>query len=239
MKGERKLRLVTPAMDAGDAAVSDQEREAASALREVLDGSDGDGAAALATALRSAYAPCPPDEDALEAILARAMGDEGAATRAEREAASMLRDELAGVAPLSRASLFEQLRAAAAPASLAPEKNEALIEAALAKAPARGVRGQLRVLAGGARPARRAVPVTMVALSSLAALAAGVALFVGQVASPPRGAAAWVRARSAGELFDAATPFPRTGEESSRIDRIAAARAVDLRNNRFAAWGVR
>ena len=48
-----------------------------------------------------------------------------------------------------------------------------------------------------------------------------------------------MRARSADALFDATTPFPRHGEESARIDRIASARAADLRQNRFAAWGVK
>ena len=57
----------------------------------------------------------------------------------------------------------------------------------------------------------------------------------------PRGdaTAELVRARSADDLFDATTPFPRHGEESARIDRIASARAADLRRNRFAAWGVK
>jgi hypothetical protein len=44
--------------------------------------------------------------------------------------------------------------------------------------------------------------------------------------------------RSASALF-AATDFPAAGGERARADRIAAARTVDLRNNRFAAWGVR
>jgi hypothetical protein len=48
-----------------------------------------------------------------------------------------------------------------------------------------------------------------------------------------------VPARSTLELFDPAEPFPREGEETSRIDRIAGARASDLRKNRYATWGVR
>ncbi|HEY4116974.1 MAG TPA: hypothetical protein VGM56_03925, partial [Byssovorax sp.] len=51
-------------------------------------------------------------------------------------------------------------------------------------------------------------------------------------------AAAFIPTRSTDELFGA-QPFPRTGGESQRIDRIATARASDLRQNRFAAWGVR
>jgi hypothetical protein len=80
----------------------------------------------------------------------------------------------------------------------------------------------------------------MVALAGVAALAAGVALFFGPSgASRGPATAALVRVRSADDLFDAATPFPRRGEESARVDRIAGARAADLRQNRFAAWGVK
>ena len=61
-------------------------------------------------------------------------------------------------------------------------------------------------------------------------------------ATPPPAAdavvAAFIPTRSTDDLFGAA-PFPRTGGESQRIDRIAMARASDLRQNRFAAWGVR
>jgi hypothetical protein len=43
--------------------------------------------------------------------------------------------------------------------------------------------------------------------------------------------------RSTQELF--AEPFPRQGGSSGRVDTIARARASDLRQNRFALWGVR
>ena len=33
--------------------------------------------------------------------------------------------------------------------------------------------------------------------------------------------------------------FAATGGETARIDRIAMARATDLRDNEFAKWGVR
>ena len=42
--------------------------------------------------------------------------------------------------------------------------------------------------------------------------------------------------RPTGELF--AERF-KTGSTTDRIDRIAAARAHDLRENRYTAWGVR
>jgi hypothetical protein len=53
----------------------------------------------------------------------------------------------------------------------------------------------------------------------------------------PDGAPTIVAVRSTQTLFDA--PFPRRGGESARIDRIARARGSDLRENRFARWGVR
>jgi len=45
------------------------------------------------------------------------------------------------------------------------------------------------------------------------------------------------RVRSTQSLFP--EPFPAAGGTSARIDRIALARASDLRDNRFAHWGVR
>jgi hypothetical protein len=43
--------------------------------------------------------------------------------------------------------------------------------------------------------------------------------------------------RSTQDLFD--QQFAPTGGETRRIDRIAMARATDLRDNEFARWGVR
>jgi len=248
---ERKLRLVPPADDGGspgnpgsapvppaaaapsEDAVSGEERAAAESLRDALDRGDEP----LAAELHAAFAPAALAEDDLDALLARAMGDESAATRAEREAADRLRAELEGAAPgaVREAAVLLELRMAASPPALDPAKNEALIEAALSRA------GAPRVIAIGRRSVvRRLAPLTMAALAGVAALAAGFALFFGQAKPPPPGTAtALIRARSTEELFDAATPFPRSGEESARIDRIAAARASDLRANRFAAWGVR
>ncbi len=103
---------------------------------------------------------------------------------------------------------------------------------------------------------------TIATMTAVVAMAAGVLLMVGQfgtrsapapaaaVAQAPaapvsaapgdvRQASTRIAARSTQDLFDAATPFPRSGGESARVDRIATARAADLRANRFASWGVR
>jgi hypothetical protein len=228
MNGDRKLRLVPPPEDTPPAdEASAEERVAAEALRDAL----AHGEEPLAAELRAAFAPAPLAEADLDAILARALGDEAAATAAERRAADRLRAELDGEAPVEEAALLRALKVAAAPAPITAARNEALLEAALARQPLRR----------RSAAARRLAPVTMAALAGITALAAGVALFLGAPDGGSRGASATalIRARSADALFDATTPFPRSGEESARVDRIASARARDLRKNRYASWGVR
>jgi hypothetical protein len=56
---------------------------------------------------------------------------------------------------------------------------------------------------------------------------------------PPTDSAGRRMARSTSTLFDPAMPFPARGGETDRLARIVAARAADLRANRFAAWGIR
>jgi hypothetical protein len=253
MKGERKLRLVGSGMrgtrgeppedqdpqnpgPSDEAPFSAEELGSAAALRSALERGDDP----LAAALGAAHAPRPIEPADLDAIVDRALGDDAASTAAERAAAERLRLALeAGIG--ADAELALALRAAVHPAPIDARRHEALVEAALRQP----LRQRKPVV-------RRIAPVTMAALAGIAAMAAGVALFVGQssqalrgatLASQPRpstaGATALVRARSADDLFDAATPFPRHGEESARVDRIASARAADLRRNRFASWGVK
>ncbi|WP_437946780.1 hypothetical protein WME98_38695 [Sorangium sp. So ce296] len=261
----RRLALVAPeaaprAPEAEPLApASEDELRAARDLAEALDR----GEVPLAAALRAAARPVGLDRADHEALLARALGDEGAPpTKAELRAAERLREALdpgaAGGAGIERggssrelaspgeqdelAQLAVALRAAWRPAPLAELRNRALVEAALRAAPA--------------PRARRIAPVTMAALSTLAAAAAAAALIFGQLreerasvarapgaAAAPVGAAAprlpLIEARSTAALFDPAAPFPREGGQTERIDRIAAARASDLRQNRYAAWGVR
>lgn len=249
MKGERHLKLVPPPKEeeAGREGWGDEPPPTEAELREALELERAldQGIDPLAAALRSAYRPEPLEEVDHEALLARALGDASAPpTAAEKREAARLAGELdamkgrrAAPEPKSEpGELAEALRAAWAPRSIEPLKNEALIAKALQKAPSRG---------------RRALPVTMAALSTLAAVAAGIALFFGQAdkesaptASAPTSAAqsaqaALIRARSTSDLFDPETPFPRSGGTSERMDRIVSARAADLRANRFATWGVR
>ncbi len=244
MKGERKLRLVrggapssgNPAGSpqnaligsASEAPPTEEELGAAEALRRAME----ERADPLAEALASAHAPehlAMPD---LDAIVERALGNEAASTVAEVGAAERLRTELdqeEAPGDGDATTIARALRAAAKPAPLDEARHEAILGEAL-RAPLRRRRA----------PVRRIAPATALSLVTVAALAAGVALFVGRPSSPSGAAtASLVRARSAADLFDAATPFPRTGQESARVDRIASARAADLRTNRFAAWGVK
>jgi hypothetical protein len=254
MKGERHLKLVPPPPQEpfdgapGDAG-ADEPPPTEAELREAmeLERALDQGIDPLAAALRSAYRPSLLEDVDHEALLARAFGDAGAPpTAAERREAERLAGELDAMkgrraAPERKsepAEIAEALRAAWAPRSIEPLKNEALIAKALQKAPSRR---------------RRALPVTMAALTTLAAVAAGITLFFGRAqdlnqsaptAAAPTNAgtsvaqAALIRARSTTDLFDPETPFPRSGGTTERIDRIVSARSADLRANRFAAWGV-
>jgi len=219
---------------------TEEERREADALREALSqraplsGALGRGGADVANALRAAWAPAALDDGDLDAILERALGDDEALappTRREREAAERLSDELSRGGELhEEAAILGDLRAAYRPSELSPERNEQLI-----------ARAMRRSSQGSASRVRRILPVTMAALTGVAALAAGVALMLGQVnRAPVAGAptAALIHARSTDDLFDPAKKF-EVGEQSARIDRIASARSADLRQNRFAAWGVR
>jgi hypothetical protein len=265
MKNERKLRLVQPPPSEGGSAptppggggdeppFSEEELRDAARLRDAIERGDDP----VSSSLRAAWKPTELEEPDFEALLARGLGSteelggaapsgphEAPAAPAERAAADRLRAALElrdggrKPAPGADATAGEQtasidlavaLRAAWRPAPLDPLRNELLI-------------------AGGLRRLKRRSPVlTVVSIAvTITALAAGFALIVrpdggrdaaertAQVAHAPL-----IPARSTTALFDVAEPFPRTGGESKRIDRIATARAVDLRANRFSKWGVR
>jgi hypothetical protein len=265
MTEERKLRLVHSALPTDDGAapragaagqddphpdapVTDEEQALAEELRQALERGDEP----VSSSLRAAW---QPPELALrdhDALLARALGAVDApSTNAEERAAALLRDALEPSGSAARtaarlalegsheealADLARALRSAHRPAALEPARNEALVARALERRPRRAA-------------TRRLVPVTMSALAAVAALAAGVVFSFRAKDSTPAASApaaqmaranlSLIRVRSTDDLFDPAAPFPREGGESARIDRIAMARAADLRANRFASWGVR
>ena len=150
----------------------------------------------------------------------------------ERVASDRLRDALADASkPSADADFARALAVAHTPRELDDAEHRALLDRALARgatsAPARGSPGD-----------RRGVVVRVAfGVAAVAALAAGVA-FVVRAPGAPAVASQLAVTRSTEPIFGAER-FPTTGGESDRIDRIATARAADLRDNRFARWGVR
>ncbi len=154
----------------------------------------------------------------------------------EKIASARLRDALGDPKiPNADAELARALSLADEPRPLAEEEHRAIVERSLATAKPRGQ--VIRVAFG---------------VATAVALAAAAVLVLGRLdmAEAPRAAdmraagpvriASLAPVRSTQELFDEpfAKPLSR-GAASARIDRIAMARAGDLRENRFAMWGVR
>jgi hypothetical protein len=241
MSGDRKLRIVPPVVGQDEPAwlpdeppPSEREIAAANELRGLLEGGEHE----FAEVLRAAYDPASMEPIDNDALIDRALGIESAqrdpsATGAERDAAGRLRDAMAHPQTDGRdepeIELADALVSAYRPRGIDPLRNELLITRALRRSSQRTV-------------SRRVLPVVTAAVLGVAAMAAGVALYLRPVTDKPVATATapmMQRSRSTADLFDAATPFPRVGGESARVDRIANARAADLRDNRFALWGVR
>ncbi len=180
---------------------------------------------------RTALQPAPRIDGGAE------VDPDAPASAEELAAAEALRDALAGAPPeaapdptAADAELLRALSLADAPRELPKERAEALVATALDGFDARR---------SAKRTERRGVVVRVAfGAATLVAAAAAVVLFVGRPGSPPdtNASASLAHARSTQPLFN--EPFER-GQTSARADRIASARASDLRNNRFAQWGVR
>jgi hypothetical protein len=184
----------------------------------------------------------------------------------ERRAADALRralDGRAGRAPAERddeaaraAELVQSIRAAASPMSLSPERHQQILDRALGAAASSARDGAAERVGGDQRPPTVARPrdrrshgkITYLAwggAASLVAMAAAIALVIRSESPPPSMAAKasavprpeFALARSTTDLFSES--FPRSGGTTGRVDRIAYARAQDLRENRFARWGTR
>jgi hypothetical protein len=158
-----------------------------------------------------------------------AIDPDAPATEDELRAAADLRVALDDVTrDNDDARLARALVLAHSPRPLDASDNETLVQGVLAARP----------LSLVSRP-RRSRAAWLGAGVAIFAVAAGVLLFqpertdVVAVADDP----ALLRARSAQPLFH--EPFLARGGASSRIDRIAAARGGDLRENMFARWDVR
>ena len=155
------------------------------------------------------------------------------ASPGELRAAADLRDALSDPSrPHEDAELARAVSLAHAPRELSAEEHRALLERALA--PTNVIRLSART---GRRRLFQASGVAG-ALFAGAAAAAAILLLQPDADRPsPAKAASLVQVRSTQPLFR--EPFAREGGESARIDRIAMARASDLRENEFSRWGVR
>jgi hypothetical protein len=154
----------------------------------------------------------------------------------ELAASSALRDALDDPsAKGAEVELARSLRSAWSPRDIDPAQHAAIVKEALARHEA-------------TRRRRATVVRVSFGASAVVALAAGVLLFVSSGRAPPsfgplpssdmsRSYAAVAVSRSTQPLFQ--DRFAARGGESGRIDRIAMARASDLRDNEFAKWGVR
>jgi hypothetical protein len=186
-------------------------------------------AAALAM-LAAAWRPAELDPRVNERLIAMAIEDPFAEPSPEELMESArLREALEHGTPNAEARLLRALAAGAG-----RHGDETASERTLKAA-----------LAGALQPAARSRPNVVYALfgagGALLAAAAAVTLFIGSrntapvvaVAITPRG---YVVPHSTASLFSERF---ETGDTTARMDLIASARARDLRDNRYAAWGVR
>ncbi len=185
--------------------------------------------AELLAQLEAALRPSELDPRTQERLLAQALDDPFAPpSEAELVESAQLREALESGAPHPDADV---LRALGAPFT---DAGQDVVERALLAAEPAPERLT-------AAPPRNVVYVVFGAASAALAAAAAVFLFVGSVQKPePTATAAaapqWSRPRSTTDLFD--ERFETNGT-TARMDRIASARSRDLRDNRYAAWGVR
>ena len=165
------------------------------------------------------------------------------ASEEERALSSRLRDALEDPSKANEgADIARALSLAFEPREIPAGDHQALLDAATSNLRAKPKSGPDNVVAVSFGATRRG-RATIVGVATAVSLAAGAILLIGQMTSTPNGAVATssrpqlLQTRSTQSLFE--EPFARTGGSSARIDRIAMARSSDLRNNRFAKWGVR
>jgi hypothetical protein len=141
-------------------------------------------------------------------------------TEEEIRDSERLRDALEKNEAHDGADLLRAVKSASAPAPL----DAAALDAAVAQ--------------GLARPRARkgGVVIRVVFGAGAVAVAAAILAVVVRAPEPPR-TVELVHTRSTQSLFT--ERFEARGGETARIDRIAIARASDLRENQFAKWGVR
>lgn len=171
-----------------------------------------------------------PRNDETKTLRDAVLDPDAPATDAEIARADALRIALEDTSRSSEdAELLRALALADSPRPLAEASQDALVAKALAQLDARGARR---------RSDRWGVVVRVTfGATALLAAAAAVLIVVGRSGGLDEAATpALARVRSTQPLFD--QPFER-GQATARADRIAVARTADLRQNRFARWGVK
>lgn len=182
---------------------------------------------ALLQALSAAWQPRELDPAVNEALIAAALEDPLAPpTEEELVASERLRRALEGDGHDPDAELARALKHAGAPKPIDQVTAERVLQKSLGKAPAK--RGNV-------------VYVTFGAVSAVLALAAAFLLFLRPALDQNRAgelAKDLARSRSTAALFKSPDDFEAT-VTTTRVDRIASSREKDLRQNRYALWGVR
>jgi hypothetical protein len=188
----------------------------------------------LSALLRHALAPSEITKSRHEQLLRAALEDPFAEPSAEELVHSeRLRRALEGAGDHADLDLARALATAHAPSTAAPK-----VDPPLAEAPLRVSEASL----AGAPPKKAHSTIFYLRFGGMAAgLAAAAALLLaiqsrtGLAPAPDLPALALAQSRSTAPLFQSAAPEP----PSARIDRIASVREHDLRDNRYALWGVR
>jgi hypothetical protein len=177
----------------------------------------------------------PSDEEALSRALIAAIRPEPIADqRHEALIEAALLDPLAEPSADERARA-DGLRAALETGSTDPDADLArALAAAFRPAPADAGALATRRAVLTALPRSKVIAVAFAATAALS-LAAGVALVLAPAARDRHVEVELAESRSLSPLF--AREPEKT--ESERLDRIVAVRSRELRDNRFAAWGVR
>jgi hypothetical protein len=178
----------------------------------------------LGELLQNAWSPRELDAARHERLLEAALEDPFAAASAEERAQSdRLRRALDGQGEHENLRLARALSAA-----FAPHLDRPLAEPELAAK-------------AGQRRSRRVIFQRFAGVASALAVAAVALLWLAparrtsSAPAPDLATLVLVQSRSTAEFFQANS----AGAPSARIDRIASARSRDLRDNRYALWGVR
>lgn len=181
----------------------------------------------LSMLLRNAFAPAEIDLTRHERLLQAALEDPFApASTEELVESERLRRALEGDGDHLDLVLARALSAAYAPSTTSP-KAVPQVTPSVARAPKQRAGKLIYYRFGGVVATLAAAAAVLFAVVPRAREAAGPA--------PDLSTLALAQSRSTAALFQADS----AGAPSNRIDRIASARSRELRDNRYALWGVR